>query len=77
MVWSWSSVSAGSIYVMLSMWGSRGTWSKKDGVGQLVILLVDLEGCTDFPGVEYIVGSDGTVVFERLDEEGKRGGGAP
>ena len=41
--------------------------------------LVDLEGCTtaDCPGVEYIVGGDGTVVFERLDEEGNRGGGAP
>ena len=27
--------------------------------------LVDLEGCAaaDFPGVEYMVGSDGTVVF--------------
>ena len=29
--------SAGSMYLMLSMWGSRGTWSKKDGVGQLMI----------------------------------------
>ena len=25
--------SAGSMYLMLSMWGSRGTWLKKDGVG--------------------------------------------
>ena len=40
---------------------------------------MDLDGCStaDVPGVEYIVGSDGTVVFERLDEEGHRGGGAP
>ena len=37
MIWSWSSVSAGSIYLMLSMWGSRGTWSKNDGVGQVMI----------------------------------------
>ena len=30
--------------------------------------LVDLEGCTtaDFPSVEYIVGSDGTVIFSVL-----------
>jgi hypothetical protein len=27
----------GSMYLMLSMWGSQGTWSKKDGVGQVVI----------------------------------------
>ena len=41
--------------------------------------LVDLEGCptADFPSVSYIVGSDGTVVFERLNEEGSRGRGAP
>ena len=41
--------------------------------------LVDLEGCptADFPCVEYIVGSDCTVVFERLDEKGHRGGRAP
>ena len=40
---------------------------------------MDLEGCptADFPSVEYIVGSDGTVVFERLNEKGNRGGGAP
>jgi hypothetical protein len=25
------------MYIMLSMWGSRGTWSKKDGVGQVVL----------------------------------------
>ena len=38
-----------------------------------------LEGCStaDFPSVEYIIGSNGTVVFGRLDEEGNRGGGAP
>ena len=30
--------SEGRLHIlMLSMWGSRGTWSKKDGVGQLVI----------------------------------------
>ena len=52
---------------------------KNDGVGQVMIILVDLEGCptADFPSVEYIVGSDCTVVFERLDEKGHRGGGAP
>jgi hypothetical protein len=40
--------------------------------------LVNLEGCAivDYPDVEYIVGSDGSVVFERLDEKGDRGGGA-
>jgi hypothetical protein len=31
----------------------------------------------DFPGVEIIVGSDGTVIFESLDKEGVRCGGAP
>ena len=41
--------------------------------------LVDLKGCTsaDFPGVKYIVGSDGTVIFESLDEKGDCCGGAP
>ena len=40
---------------------------------------MDLDGCStaDFPGVEYIFGSDGTVVFEGLDEKGDRSGGAP
>jgi hypothetical protein len=31
------SVRVGSMYLMLLLWGSRGTWKKKDGVGQLVI----------------------------------------
>jgi hypothetical protein len=41
--------------------------------------LVNLEDCAtaDFLGVEYIVGGDGTVIFECLDEEGDRSGGAP
>ena len=32
---------------------------------------MDLKGCpaADFPGVKYIGGGDGAVVFERLDEE--------
>ena len=34
---SCSSESVGSMYLMLSMWGRRGTWSKNDGVGQLHI----------------------------------------
>ena len=40
---------------------------------------MDLEGgpATDFPCVEYIVGGDGTVVFERFGEKSHRGGGAP
>ena len=40
---------------------------------------MDLKGCpaADFAGVEYIGGGDGTVVFERLGEEGNCGGGAP
>ena len=37
MICSCSSVSVGSMYLMLSMWGNRGTWSKNDGVGQLQI----------------------------------------
>ena len=41
--------------------------------------LMELNGCStpDFPGVEYIVGSDGTVAFAGFDEEGNRRGGAP
>ena len=41
--------------------------------------LVELECCAtvDFSGVEHIVGSEGTVVFESLDEKGDRGGRAP
>ena len=44
-----------------------------------VDFLMDLEGCStaDFPGVEYMIGSDGTVIFERLEEESNRCGGAP
>ena len=39
---------------------------------------MDLEGCltAGFPSLEYIVGSDCAVDFERLDEEDDRGGGA-
>ena len=37
MICSCSSVSVGSMYLMLSMWGKRGTWSKNDGVGLLQI----------------------------------------
>ena len=36
-IWSWSSVRVGSMNLMLSMCGRRGTWSKNDGVGQLQI----------------------------------------
>jgi hypothetical protein len=41
--------------------------------------LVDLKGCApaSFPGVEYIVGSEGAVVFDCLDEEGECCGGVP
>ena len=41
--------------------------------------LMDLEGCatSGCPGVEYIVGGDGAVVFESFDEKGDRCGGAP
>jgi hypothetical protein len=41
--------------------------------------LVDLEGCATsyFPGIEYIAGGDGAVVFESFDEKGDRCGGAP
>ena len=40
---------------------------------------MDLERCptADFPGVEYLVGCDGAVVFESFDERGDRCGGAP
>jgi hypothetical protein len=41
--------------------------------------LVDLKGCAPagFPGLEYIVGSEGSVALECLDEEGECCGGAP
>ena len=41
--------------------------------------LADLKGCatSGFPGVEYIVGGDGAVVFKSFDEKGDRCGGAP
>ena len=41
--------------------------------------LVDLKGCTsaDFPGIEYMVGSEGTVVLECFDDEGNCCGRAP
>jgi hypothetical protein len=41
--------------------------------------LVGLEGCATlgFPGVEYIAGDDGAVVFESFDEKGDRCGEAP
>jgi hypothetical protein len=32
-VWSWSSVRMGSEYLILSMCGRRGAWSKRDGCG--------------------------------------------
>ena len=59
--------------------GQSGDVVEKGWGGPGGDFLVDLECCptADFPGVEYIVGSDGSVVFERLNEEGKRGGGAP
>ena len=59
--------------------GQPGDVVEEGWCGPVGDFLVDLECCptADFPGVEYIVGSDGSVVFERLYEEGKRSGGAP
>ena len=54
------------MYLMLSMWGRWGTWSKNDGVGQLQIFLVDLEGgsAAELPGIEHKGGGDDTKVLE-------------
>ena len=56
--------------------GQSGDVVEEGWCGPVDDFLVDLEGCptVDFPSVEYIVGSDGTVIFERLNEEGNRGG---
>ena len=65
--------------LMLSMCGRRGTWSKNDGVGQLQIFLVDLEGgsAAKLPGVEHIGGGDDTEVLEGFNKERAGHWGAP
>ena len=59
--------------------GQSGDVVEEGWGGPVSDFLMDLKGCpaADFPGVKYIGGGDGTVVFERLDEEGNCGGGAP
>ena len=68
------------MYLMLSMWGKRGTWSKNDGVGQLQICWwIDLEGgsAAELPGIERKGGGDGSEVFEGFSEERAGHRGAP
>jgi hypothetical protein len=59
--------------------GQPGDMVKEGWCRPGVDFLVDLEGCAAavFPGVEYIVGGDGALVFESLDEKGGLCGGAP
>ena len=73
-------LSEGRFHVLNAVYvGQPGDMVKEGWCGPGGDFLMKLNGCStpDFSGVEYIVGSDGTVVFEGLDKKSDRSGGAP
>ena len=64
------------MYLMLSMWGKRGTWSKNDGVGQLQIFWWIWKAARR-RSVEHNGGGDGSEVFEGFNKKRAGHWGAP